>query len=112
MEKSVYSSVGMATRLRAGRLGFWGSIPGEVWEVSSSPSRPDLVLGPNQPPVQWVPGALSLSVKRPGRDADHSPPSSAEFKECVELYPHSPNTTSWRGAQLKKAQGQLYLLPL
>jgi hypothetical protein len=27
-------------------------------------------------------------------------PSSAEVKECVELYIHSPNT-SWRGAQLK-----------
>jgi hypothetical protein len=46
-------------------------------------------------------GALSLGVKRPGRKADHSPPSSAEVKECVELYLHSPNTPSWRGAQLK-----------
>jgi len=27
----------------------------------------------------------------------------------VELYLHFPNTPSWRGAQLKKAQGQLYL---
>jgi hypothetical protein len=27
----------------------------------------------------------------------------------VELYIHSPNTPSWRGAQLKEAQGQLYL---
>jgi hypothetical protein len=32
-------------------------------------------------PIQWVPGALSLGVKRPGREADHSPPSSAEVKE-------------------------------
>jgi hypothetical protein len=46
---------------------------------------------------QWVPGALSLGVKRPGREADHSPPSSAEVKECVELYLSSPNTPSWRG---------------
>jgi hypothetical protein len=38
-------------------------------------------LGPTQPPIQWVPGALSLGVKRPGREADHSPPSSAEVKE-------------------------------
>jgi len=29
-------------------------------------------------------------VKRPGREADHSHPSSAEVKECVELYLHSP----------------------
>jgi hypothetical protein len=40
--------------------------------------------------IQWVPGALSLWVKRPGREADHSSPSSAEVKECVELYLHSP----------------------
>jgi hypothetical protein len=47
-------------------------------------------LGPTQPPIQWVLGALSLGVKRPEREADHSPPSSAEVKECVELYLHSP----------------------
>jgi hypothetical protein len=40
-------------------------------------------LGATQPPIQWVSGALSLGVKRPGREADHSPPSSAEVKECV-----------------------------
>jgi hypothetical protein len=31
-------------------------------------------LGPTQPPIQWVPGALSLVVKRPGREIDHTPP--------------------------------------
>jgi hypothetical protein len=41
-------------------------------------------LGPTQPPIQWVPGAPSLGVKRPDREADHSFPSSAEVKECVE----------------------------
>jgi hypothetical protein len=45
-----------------------------------------------------------------GREADHSPPSSAEVKEWVELYLHSPNTPSWRGAQFGGAQGQLYLI--
>jgi len=39
-------------------------------------------------------------------EADHSPPSIAEVKEWVELYLHSPNTPSWRGAQLGGAQGQ------
>jgi hypothetical protein len=43
-----------------------------------------------------------------GREADHSPLSSAEVKEWVELYLHSPDTPSWRGAQLGGAQGQLY----
>jgi hypothetical protein len=46
-----------------------------------------------------------------GREADHSPPSNAEVKEWVELYLHSPNTLSWRGAQLEGAQGQLLPLP-
>jgi hypothetical protein len=47
-----------------------------------------------------------------GREADHPPPSSAEVKEGVELYLHSPNTPSWRGAQLGGAQRQLYLYQL
>jgi hypothetical protein len=60
-----------------------------------------MALGPTLPPIQWVPGALSLGIKRPGREADHSPQSSTEVKEWVELHLHSPNTPSWRGAQLK-----------
>jgi len=40
-------------------------------------------------------------VKRLGHEADHSPPSSAEIKESVELCLHSPNTPPWRVAQLK-----------
>jgi hypothetical protein len=38
-------------------------------------------LGPTQPPIQWIPRTVSLIVKRPEREADHSPPSSAEVKE-------------------------------
>jgi hypothetical protein len=33
--------------------------------------------GATQPLIKWVPGALSLGVKRLGCEADHSPPSSA-----------------------------------
>jgi hypothetical protein len=29
-------------------------------------------LGPTQPPIQWVPGVLSLGANRPGREADHT----------------------------------------
>jgi hypothetical protein len=47
---------------------------------------------------EWVPGSLSLGLKRPGREADHSPLSNAEVKECVELCLRSPTTPSWRGA--------------
>jgi hypothetical protein len=50
----------------------------EIFPLASV-SRP--ALGPTQSPVQWVPGVLSPGVKaRPGRNADHSPPSSAEVE--------------------------------
>jgi hypothetical protein len=52
--------------------------------------------------MQWVPGALFLGVKQPGHEDNHSPPFSAEVKECVVLYLQSPNTPSWCGAQLKR----------
>jgi hypothetical protein len=32
--------------------------------------------------IQWVPGVLSLEVKRPRREADHSPPSSTRVKNA------------------------------
>jgi hypothetical protein len=47
-------------------------------------SRPALM--PTQSPIQWVPGAFSPEVKRPGREADHSLPSSAEVKNTKILY--------------------------
>jgi hypothetical protein len=37
-------------------------------------------LKSGQPAIQWIPVALSLEVRRTGREADHSPPSSAEVK--------------------------------
>jgi hypothetical protein len=47
------------------------------------------VLGPTQPPIYRIPGALSLGVKRPGREVDHSPPSSAGSKN-EWLYTSTP----------------------
>jgi hypothetical protein len=44
----------------------------------STSSRP--VLKPTQPPMQKVPVALCLGVIRPGREADHSPPTSVEVR--------------------------------
>jgi hypothetical protein len=49
-------------------------------KCSQMPSLFCVALGPSQPPIQWVLGALSLGVKWPGREADHSSPSSAEVK--------------------------------
>jgi hypothetical protein len=32
-----------------------------------------MALGPTQPAIQWVSGALFLGVKWPGHEADHLP---------------------------------------
>jgi len=63
-----------------------------LFDIASRPA-----LWPIQPHIQWVLGALSLRVKRTGHEGDHSPPSSAEVKECVELYLPCPSTP-WCGA--------------
>jgi hypothetical protein len=80
LSKSRNSSVGIVTELRAGRSGFKGSIPGRDWEFFSSAPCLDLSEAhPASYPVGKL-GALSPGVERPGREADHSPPSSADVK--------------------------------
>ena len=77
------SSVGIATELRAGRSGIesrWGR------DFSARPGWP------------WGPPSLLYNgyrifpggKVRPGRAADHSPPSSAEVFGRVELYLYPP----------------------
>jgi hypothetical protein len=44
-------------------------------------------MGSTQPPIQWIPGALSLELKRLGRKADHAPPSSARVKNGGAILP-------------------------
>jgi hypothetical protein len=51
------SLVSTLTKLQAGRPGL---------DSSTTASRP--ALGPIQPPIQWVPGALSLGVKQLARE--------------------------------------------
>jgi hypothetical protein len=51
----------------------------------TSPCRPDWLWGP--PILLW---ALSTGVKRPGREADHSPPISAKVKKMWVYTIHSP----------------------
>jgi hypothetical protein len=46
-----------------------------------------LALRPTQAPIQWIAGVLSLGVKRPRREADHSPPSSAEITMYGAILP-------------------------
>jgi hypothetical protein len=60
---------------------------GKIFLFSTS-SRP--ILGPNQPPTQWVPKAVSSVVKRPGREADHSQLSHSERIQSVLLLLSSP----------------------
>jgi hypothetical protein len=50
--------------------------------ISLFTTAPWPALGLTQPPIQWVPANLSLGVKRPGREAHHSPPSSAEVENA------------------------------
>jgi hypothetical protein len=84
-----------------------GGLRNFLFDTASRPA-----LGPTQPPMQWVPAALSLEIKWPGRDADHSPQSSAEVKDCVKLYLHFRNTPSWGGAQLKHRDSFTFYLLL
>jgi hypothetical protein len=75
LSKSRDSSVGIALRF----LGFDSRLGLGIF-LFITVSR--TALGPTQPPTQWVPGSLSLWVKRPGREADNSPPFSAEVNNA------------------------------
>lgn len=55
--------------------------------VFLSSAEPILVLGPSQPPIQWVPRAL-FKIKRPGREANHTHPTSAEAKNSRATQSH------------------------
>jgi hypothetical protein len=59
------------------------------------------VLGPTQPPIQWVLGSLSLGAKKPGHEADNTSPTSAEVKKGGSIHPLAC-TSPWRSAQLVK----------
>jgi hypothetical protein len=54
-----------------------------------------IALITTQPPIQRVKGVLG--VKRPVREADHSPPSSSEVKNTWS-YTSTPHKPSWPGA--------------
>jgi hypothetical protein len=81
------SSVNIDTDYELDDRGF-ESRPGLGIFLFDTASRTD--LGSTQPPIQRIPGTRSLGVNRPRREAGHSPPSSAEVKECMELHFHTP----------------------
>jgi hypothetical protein len=52
--------------------------------------------GPGAHPASYTTGTGSFpGVDLSGRGVDHPPPSSADVKERVELYPYSPSGPSW-----------------
>jgi hypothetical protein len=58
-------------------------------------------LGSTQPPIQWVPEALTPGIKLPGRETDHSPPLVPRSRKRGSI--HSvPRTPSWHNAYLVK----------
>jgi hypothetical protein len=61
------------------------------------------------PPIRRVTEAPSSGVKRPRREADLSPQSSAEVKNAWSYTSTPP--TSFHGVVLSEVQGQLYHLP-
>jgi hypothetical protein len=81
-------------RLRVERPGF-DSQQGQGFFQFITTSRP--ALGSTQPPIQWVPGALSPGVKWPKNKDDFSSPSSAEVNNAWS-HISNPNTSSWRVA--------------
>jgi hypothetical protein len=48
-------------------------------------------------PIKWVLRALSPRVKQPGREADHSPPASAEVKK-IWIYTSTLPYVLWLSA--------------
>jgi hypothetical protein len=80
------SVVGIATGYGLDDRGVGVRVPVGV-RIFISACRPDR-LGSTQPPIQRVSEALSQGVKRPGREAVHSPRTSAEVKKNVDLYIH------------------------
>ena len=81
-------SVGIATKLRAGRSG--DRIPVVAWFFAP------VQTGPGAHPASRTMGTGSFpGVKRPGRGVDHPPPSSTEVEGRVELYICSPSGPSW-----------------
>jgi len=63
-------------------MGYWGFDFQYGLGISLLTTASRTALKPIQPPIQWVPGALSLGVKRLMRETDHLPPSSADVKDA------------------------------
>jgi hypothetical protein len=76
-----------------------GSILRRGKRFFSTPQRPNRLWSISSLLTQWIPGAVSLGVNRPEREADHLPASSAEVKNGGSI-PPLLHTSSWRGLPL------------
>jgi hypothetical protein len=65
-------------------------------------------VGSTQHPIQWVQGTLSPGVKRPGREADHSPLAGAKVKK-MWIYTSTSPCAFMAQCLIKQTQGKLYL---
>jgi hypothetical protein len=79
---------------RVGRLRNWGfdHWRGHKMYLSSTAPRA-------HPSIRWVPGALSIGVKKPTHKADHPSPFNAEIMN-VWSYTSTFRLYLWRGAYL------------
>jgi hypothetical protein len=98
--KNRYNSVGIALGCGLDDRGSRVRFPARAGNLSLHHSVQN---GSGAHPASYPMGTRGSfpGAKQPEREADHSPPTSSEVKEWVELYLHSPNTPPWRGAQLQ-----------
>jgi hypothetical protein len=75
------SSNGMATGWTSG-VRFLAGQEIFLFSIASGPS-----VGTTEPPIQYIKGDFCVGVKGPGREADHSPPSSTEAKNGGAIPP-------------------------
>jgi hypothetical protein len=82
------SVVGIATGYRLDDRGVRVRVPVGS-RIFFPPRRSNRFWGSTQPPIQWVPVALSPGVKWPGREADYSPSASVKVRK-MWIYTSTP----------------------
>jgi hypothetical protein len=96
------SSVGITTGYRLDERRIRSSSAGMVNSfILFASSR--LAVGPTQHHIQWVPGTLSPGLMPPGREADHSPPTSAEV-EIIWISTSTHHAFPWHSPSFKRKE--------
>jgi hypothetical protein len=83
------SVVGIATGYglhgRSVRSSRHGRVKNFLFSTSSIPA-----LGPTQPPIQWVQGAVSPGENQQGRETDHQLLLRSRKRGSIHPFPHTP----------------------